>query len=53
MPGTKKLSRLKENLGAVGIEFTPDDLKEIDTALTKIKLAGSRLPDATLAMTGR
>ena len=53
IPGTKKLSRLEENLGAVGIEFTPADLKEIDAALTKIKLAGSRLPEAALAMTGR
>jgi aryl-alcohol dehydrogenase-like predicted oxidoreductase len=53
IPGTKKLSRLEENLGALGVEFTPADLKEIDAALTKIKLAGSRLPDAALAMTGR
>ena len=53
IPGTKKLSRLEENLGAVGIELTAGDLKEIGAALAKIKLQGNRLPDAALSMTGR
>jgi aryl-alcohol dehydrogenase-like predicted oxidoreductase len=53
IPGTKKLSRLEENLGAVGIELTAGDLKEIGAALAKIKLHGNRLPDAALSMTGR
>ena len=53
IPGTKKLSRLEENLGAVGIELTAADLKEIGSALAKIKLHGNRLPDAALSMTGR
>jgi len=53
IPGTKKLSRLEENLGADQIELTAGDLKEIDAALAKIKLQGNRLPDAALSMTGR
>jgi aryl-alcohol dehydrogenase-like predicted oxidoreductase len=53
IPGTKKLSRLEENLGAVGIELTAGDLEEIGAALAKIKLQGNRLPDAALSMTGR
>ena len=53
IPGTKKLSRLEENLGAVGIKLTAGDLKEIGAALAKIKLQGNRLPDAALSMTGR
>src|SRR3989449_1256475 len=53
IPGTRKLHRLEENLGAVGIELTADDLKEIGAALAKIKLQGNRLPDAALSMTGR
>jgi aryl-alcohol dehydrogenase-like predicted oxidoreductase len=53
IPGTKKLNRLEENLGAVGIELTAGDLTEIGAALAKIKLRGNRLPDAALSMTGR
>jgi aryl-alcohol dehydrogenase-like predicted oxidoreductase len=53
IPGTKKLNRLEENLGAVGIELTEGDLTEIGAALAKIKLRGNRLPDAALSMTGR
>jgi len=53
IPGTKKLSRLEENLGAVGIQLTVGDLKEIGATLAKIKLQGNRLPDAALSMTGR
>jgi aryl-alcohol dehydrogenase-like predicted oxidoreductase len=53
IPGTKKLSRLEENLGAVGIALTEGDLREIGAALAKIKLQGNRLPDAALSMTGR
>jgi aryl-alcohol dehydrogenase-like predicted oxidoreductase len=53
IPGTKKLSRLEENLGAVGIELTAGDREEIGAALAKIKLQGNRLPDAALSMTGR
>jgi aryl-alcohol dehydrogenase-like predicted oxidoreductase len=52
IPGTTKLERLDENLGAVAIELTPDDLREIDAAASKIKLQGARLPEAALKMTG-
>jgi aryl-alcohol dehydrogenase-like predicted oxidoreductase len=53
IPGTTKLSRLEENLGAVAVEFTADDLREIDAAASKIPLQGARLPEGALAMTGR
>jgi aryl-alcohol dehydrogenase-like predicted oxidoreductase len=53
IPGTKKLNRLEENLGAVEVELTSADLKEIGAALAKIKLQGNRLADAALSMTGR
>ncbi|MGC2193034.1 MAG: hypothetical protein WA628_00055 [Terriglobales bacterium] len=42
-PGTKKLERLEENLDAVNIELAPDDLREIDTAFSKIEVQGTRL----------
>ena len=53
IPGTRKLERLDENLGAVAIELTSDDLREIDTATSKIKAQGARLPEGLLEMTGR
>lgn len=53
IPGTTKLHRLEENLGAVAIELTSADLQEIDAAAAKIPLQGARLPDSALAMTGR
>jgi aryl-alcohol dehydrogenase-like predicted oxidoreductase len=53
IPGTTKLHRLEENLGAVAVELTPDDLREIDAAASKIPLEGARLPDGALEMTGR
>jgi aryl-alcohol dehydrogenase-like predicted oxidoreductase len=42
IPGTTKLSRLEENIGATAIELTPDDLREIDTAASKIQVQGAR-----------
>ena len=42
IPGTRKLERLDENLGAAGIELTSDDLCEIDTATSRIKVQGAR-----------
>ncbi len=42
IPGTRKLERLEENLGAAAIELTPDDLREIVTASAKIKVQGAR-----------
>src|SRR5215207_8751 len=44
IPGTTKLHRLEENLGAVDVELTPDDLREIDNAASKIELHGDRYP---------
>jgi aryl-alcohol dehydrogenase-like predicted oxidoreductase len=52
IPGTTKLHSLKENLGAVNLELTGDDLKQIDEAASKLKLEGARLPEAVLKMTG-
>jgi len=52
IPGTTKLHRLEENLGAVNVELTDSDLKDIDEAASKLKLEGARLPEAALKMTG-
>jgi|ERR1035441_6060460 aryl-alcohol dehydrogenase-like predicted oxidoreductase len=53
IPGTTKLHRLEENIGAVAIELTSDDLREIDSATSQISLEGARLPESALKMTGR
>jgi aryl-alcohol dehydrogenase-like predicted oxidoreductase len=53
IPGTTKLHRLEENLGAVNVELTENDLKQIDEAASRLKLEGARLPEAALKMTGR
>jgi aryl-alcohol dehydrogenase-like predicted oxidoreductase len=52
IPGTTKLHRLEENLGAVAVKLTAVDLQEIDTAALKITLQGTRLPESALKMTG-
>ena len=52
IPGTTKLHRLEENLGAVDLELTAADLKEIDTLISSIAVHGERLPEAALKMTG-
>jgi aryl-alcohol dehydrogenase-like predicted oxidoreductase len=52
IPGTTKLHRLEENLGAVHVELTEADLKEIDETSSSLKLEGARLPEAMLKMTG-
>jgi aryl-alcohol dehydrogenase-like predicted oxidoreductase len=46
IPGTTKVHRLEENLGAVSIELTPDDLREIETAASKIPVQGARYSEA-------
>jgi aryl-alcohol dehydrogenase-like predicted oxidoreductase len=48
IPGTTKLHRLEENLGAVSVELTSDDLREMAAAAAKIKVQGARLPEAVL-----
>jgi len=53
IPGTTKLHRLEENLGAVNVELTEADLREIDDTSSSLKLQGARLPEAMLKMTGR
>jgi aryl-alcohol dehydrogenase-like predicted oxidoreductase len=53
IPGTTKLHRLDENIGAVAVELTPDDLREIESAASRITVQGARLPEAVLKMTGR
>ena len=53
IPGTTKLSRLDENIGALAIELTADDLREIDTAASKIAAEGNRYPEHLEKMTGR
>lgn len=52
IPGTTKLARLEENIGAVAIQLTSDDLREIDSASSKIKVEGARYPEAIEKMTG-
>ncbi|WP_193196170.1 aldo/keto reductase [Nostoc sp. MG11] len=53
IPGTTKLHRLDENIGAVSIELTPDDLRDIDDAASKIAVQGARYPEKLEQMTGR
>ena len=53
IPGTTKLHRLEENLGAVNVELTENDLREIDEASSSLRLEGARLPEPMLKMTGR
>ena len=53
IPGTTKLHRLEENIGAEDIELTSDDLREIDTASSRIKVQGARYPEKLEQMTGR
>ena len=52
IPGTTKLHRLEENLGAANVELNEADLKQIDEASSSMKLEGARLPEAVLKMTG-
>jgi aryl-alcohol dehydrogenase-like predicted oxidoreductase len=53
IPGTTKLQRLEENIGAVAIELTPDDLRELDVATAKITVQGTRYPEELERMTYR
>jgi aryl-alcohol dehydrogenase-like predicted oxidoreductase len=52
IPGTTKLPRLEENIGAVSVELSPTDLRDIDAAASKIKVEGARYPDRLEKMTG-
>ena len=53
IPGTRKLERLDENIGAAAIQLTSDDLREIDRAASKITVQGARYPENLMQMTGR
>jgi aryl-alcohol dehydrogenase-like predicted oxidoreductase len=53
IPGTTKLARVEENIGAAEIELTPDDLEEIDTAASKITIQGARYPEELERMSYR
>lgn len=53
IPGTTKLHRLEENLGSVNIEFTADELREIDNASSQIKVQGERYPEQLQKLVGR
>src|SRR4029079_16396187 len=53
IPGTTKVHRLKENIGAVDVELTPDDLREIDHATSQIKVEGARYPESLQRLVGR
>jgi len=52
IPGTTKLHRLEENLGADKIELSEGDLREIRASISAITVSGERLPEAALRMTG-
>src|SRR5205823_2992248 len=52
IPGTRKLERLDENIGALAVELKPDDLREIKSAISKITVQGDRYPEHLERMTG-
>jgi len=53
IPGTTKLHRLEENLGAAAIALTPEELREIDTALSEVAVRGARYPEQLQRLVGR
>jgi aryl-alcohol dehydrogenase-like predicted oxidoreductase len=53
IPGSRKLERLDENIGALAVEFTPDDLQEINSAISKMKVQGDRYAAEEKKMAGR
>jgi aryl-alcohol dehydrogenase-like predicted oxidoreductase len=53
IPGTRKLERLDENIGAAAVELTSDDLREIESAASRIAVQGARYPEHLEQMTGR
>jgi aryl-alcohol dehydrogenase-like predicted oxidoreductase len=52
IPGTTKLHRLEENIGAAAVELTPDDLRQIDNAASNIPLQGARYPEWLQPLSG-
>jgi len=53
IPGTTKVARLEENIGAVSVQLTSGDLREIDNAVSKITVQGARYPENLQKMAGR
>jgi aryl-alcohol dehydrogenase-like predicted oxidoreductase len=53
IPGTTKLHRLEENIAAANVELSPDDLRELETAASKIAVQGARYPEQLQKMVGR
>ena len=53
IPGTTKVSRLDENLGAVSVELTAEDLRDIEAEVSKIAVQGARYPEHLARLTGR
>jgi aryl-alcohol dehydrogenase-like predicted oxidoreductase len=53
IPGTTKLHRLEENLGSVGVELMPQDMRDIETSFAKIPVEGARLPEQILRYSNR
>jgi aryl-alcohol dehydrogenase-like predicted oxidoreductase len=53
IPGTRRLTRLDENIGAAGLTLTADDLAELDEASTQVKIVGERYPEAMQQMVNR
>ncbi|HEY0564271.1 MAG TPA: aldo/keto reductase [Terriglobales bacterium] len=53
IPGTTKLQRLEENLGAVNVQLTPDDLRQLDEATSQVEVQGARYPEELQKLVGR
>ena len=53
IPGTRRLERLAENLGALSVELTGEDLRDMDQAASSLPVMGARYPEALMRMTGR
>jgi len=53
IPGTTKLHRLEENIGAVNVRLSAGELRDLDTAASKIAVQGARYPERLAQMTGR
>lgn len=53
IPGTTKLHRLEENIAAASVELSPDDLRDIEEAASRIMVQGARYPERLEQMTGR
>ena len=53
IPGTTKLNRLRENLGAASVQLTPEDLREVESAASKITVQGARYPEHLQKLVGR